>query len=128
MHICVECLQISYLKQFHMILSDDSIKKRPMFNSLKKVASRIASHVIARLDPEPVSDPGLSSVGCDPSAVADQLEDGETPAPSVISSKKLLCEWLRCFSDVIVCPNTATHLQSWTGYWIACPWTLEKPP
>lgn len=53
-------MQISYLRQFHIILSDESIKKRPMYNSLRKVASRIASHLIARLDPEPVSLPDPS--------------------------------------------------------------------
>lgn len=53
-------MQISYLRQFHIILSDESIKKRPMYNSLRKVASRIASHLVARLDPELVSLPEAS--------------------------------------------------------------------
>lgn len=53
-------MQISYLKQFHTILSDETLKNKPMYRSLKKTLSRIASHLIARLDPTPVSLPGPS--------------------------------------------------------------------
>lgn len=48
-------MQICYLKQFHLILSDDEIQDRSSFKGILKFGRRMVAHLFGRLDPKPVS-------------------------------------------------------------------------